>query len=44
MMKTGARFRFFVPPALAYKEYGNPPLIGANAVLIYEAELVTVEK
>ena len=44
LMKTGDRFRFFVPPALAYQEYGNPPLIGANSVLIYEAELVAVEK
>ena len=43
LMKVGAKFRFFIPPDLAYKNFGKPPLIGANVVLIYEAELVGME-
>jgi FKBP-type peptidyl-prolyl cis-trans isomerase len=42
-MKTGAKFRLFIPPGLAYKDHGNPPLIEPNVVLIYDAELVAVE-
>jgi FKBP-type peptidyl-prolyl cis-trans isomerase len=43
LMKTGSKFVLFIPPHLAYKEHGKPPLIGANALLIYEAELVGIE-
>lgn len=43
LMKVGASYRFFIPPTLAYQEYGNPPLIGANAVLVYEVELLGIE-
>ncbi len=44
LMKVGARHRFFVPPALAYQEYGNPPLVGPNCVLVYDAVLEGIEK
>ncbi len=44
LMKVGSFYRFYVPPALAYREYGNPPLIGPNAVLVYEVELLGIEK
>jgi FKBP-type peptidyl-prolyl cis-trans isomerase len=43
LMKVGARYVFFIPPELAYKQHGRPPLINANAVLIYEAELLGIE-
>ena len=43
LMKVGAKYLFFIPPQLAYKQHGRPPLIGANAVLIYEAELLGIE-
>lgn len=43
LMKVGAKYLFFIPPTLAYKQHGRPPLIGANAVLIYEAELLGIE-
>jgi FKBP-type peptidyl-prolyl cis-trans isomerase len=44
LMKVGSFYRFYVPSALAYKEYGNPPLIGPNTVLVYEVELLGIEK
>ena len=43
LMKVGSKYRFFIPPALAYKEFGKSPLIGPHAVLIYEAELLGIE-
>ncbi len=43
LMKVGAKYVFFIPPELAYKQHGRPPLIGANALLIYEAELLGIE-
>lgn len=43
LMKVGAMFRFFVPSALAYQEYGYQPLVGPNSVLIYEAKLEGIE-
>ncbi|MGD2087651.1 MAG: FKBP-type peptidyl-prolyl cis-trans isomerase [Candidatus Aminicenantes bacterium] len=43
LMKVGTRFVLFIPPNLAYKNHGKPPLIGANMVLIYEVELLGIE-
>lgn len=43
LMKTGSKFVLFIPPHLAYKDHGKPPLIGANMVLIYEGELLAVQ-
>ncbi len=43
LMKVGSKYRFFIPPALAYKEFGKSPSIGPHAVLIYEAELLGIE-
>jgi len=40
MMKPGDKWRLFVPPSLAYADYG-PPEIGINTTLIYELELVS---
>src|SRR6185437_4731207 len=39
-MKPGDKWQLFVPPSLAYADYG-PPEIGINTTLIYELELVS---
>jgi FKBP-type peptidyl-prolyl cis-trans isomerase FklB len=40
MMKPGDKWQLFVPPGLAYADYG-PPEIGIHTTLIYELELVS---
>jgi FKBP-type peptidyl-prolyl cis-trans isomerase len=40
MMKPGDRWQLFVPPSLAYADYG-PPEIGMYTTLIYDLELVS---
>ena len=37
LMNTGAKYRFFIPSALAYGPQG-PPKIGPNQVLIFDVE------
>jgi FKBP-type peptidyl-prolyl cis-trans isomerase FklB len=39
-MKPGDKWQLFVPPSLAYADYG-PPEIGIKTTLIYELELVS---
>jgi FKBP-type peptidyl-prolyl cis-trans isomerase len=39
LMKPGAIYRFVIPPGLAYGARGNPPVIGANATLVFYVEL-----
>ena len=41
-MKTGAKWKFFVPPALAYGERGAGQAIGPNEALIFEVELLEI--
>jgi FKBP-type peptidyl-prolyl cis-trans isomerase FklB len=43
LMKTGAKYRLTLPPELAYGEQGVGP-IAANAVLVFEVELLGIEK
>ena len=40
MMKPGDKWQLFVPPSLAYADFG-PPEIGMYTTLIYELELVS---
>jgi FKBP-type peptidyl-prolyl cis-trans isomerase FklB len=42
MMKEGSSYRVWAPPALAYGEYGSPPKIGPNVVLVFEIDLIKV--
>lgn len=43
MMKPGAKWELYIPPDLAYGEFGHGPQIGPNATLIFEIELVSTQ-
>lgn len=42
LMQEGAKYRFTVPPHLAYGERGMPPKIGPNQTLLFDVELLQV--
>ena len=44
MMKEGSKWEIFVPPDLAYGRNGMPPKIPPNSVLVFEIELLSIEK
>lgn len=44
MMKPGAKWKIYVPPELAYGRSGGFGRIGPNQVLIFELELLGIEK
>lgn len=41
-MKEGAKYRFTIPPHLAYGAAGSPPKIGPNQTLMFDVELFEV--
>jgi FKBP-type peptidyl-prolyl cis-trans isomerase FklB len=43
LMKEGAKWQLFIPSGLAYRERGRGALIGPNAALIFELELISVK-
>lgn len=43
-MKEGAKYRFFIPSQLAYGESGAGRVIPPNATLIFDVELVKVNR
>lgn len=43
LMKTGAKFRFYIPSDLGYGARGAPPKIGPHAVLIFDVELLEIK-
>ena len=43
LMKVGAKYKFFTPSELAYKDRAVGAKIGPNSVLIFEVELLGIE-
>lgn len=43
LMKVGSKYQLFIPPELAYGAGGAGQMIGPNAALLFEVELVAIE-
>lgn len=44
LMKTGGKARFVCPSDLAYGDAGSPPKIKGGATLVFDVELLSIEK
>jgi FKBP-type peptidyl-prolyl cis-trans isomerase FklB len=44
MMKVGSKWQLFIPANLAYGEHSPSPKIGPNSTLIFDVELLDIEK
>jgi FKBP-type peptidyl-prolyl cis-trans isomerase FklB len=44
LMKTGDKWQLVIPAKLAYGDQSPTPAIPANSVLIFEVELLDIEK
>jgi FKBP-type peptidyl-prolyl cis-trans isomerase FklB len=44
LMKAGSKYQIFLPSKLAYGEQGAGQIIGPNATLVFEVELISIEK
>ncbi len=44
LMNPGSHYQLFIPSKLAYADRGAGPDIGPNAVIIFDVELISIEK
>jgi len=44
LMDVGSRYSLAIPSSLAYGEQGAPPVIEPNSVLLFDVELMAIEK
>ncbi len=44
LMPAGSRWQLFIPPELAYGARGTGPLIGPDAALVFEVELIAIQE
>ena len=44
LMKVGDKWQLFIPAELAYGAQGSAPVIGPNAVLVFDIELLGIEE
>ena len=44
LMKVGSKYKVFIPPELAYGRRGAGKDIGPNKLLVFEVELLGIEK
>jgi FKBP-type peptidyl-prolyl cis-trans isomerase len=44
LMNVGSKYQLFIPPELAYGQRGAGRRIGPNAMLIFDVELLSIEK
>lgn len=44
LMKAGSKWQLVIPPDLAYGAQGSPPVIPPNSTLIFDIELLEVQK
>ena len=44
LMDVGSRYSLAIPSSLAYGEQGAPPVIEPNSVLLFDVELIAIEK
>jgi FKBP-type peptidyl-prolyl cis-trans isomerase len=44
LMNVGSKYQIFLPPDLAYGDRGAPPVIEPGSMLIFDVELLSIEK
>ena len=44
LMEVGSKYKLVIPAELAYGEKGAPPVIEPNSVLVFDVDLISIEK
>jgi FKBP-type peptidyl-prolyl cis-trans isomerase len=44
LMTPGSKYKFYIPSGLAYGEHGGGSQIGPNSTLVFEIELISIDK